>query len=709
MTDTVKSADALLPIQARGYDIDAMIANLKADPKGAELVRAGVTKLYWGLEGGALPTTQALTRITALEADLAASRRATADNFAAATKAEAALAAIWNEADNTGDLDAIKDIARDLRFTPAPQGEAQPVVIKPAKYFSEYVNEAAAAWCGQKDRETFSEDVAYFKHNWSAMPGLWPYVIRAALAHPSPAPKAEPVAGEVIDARTVAEAVANCEGVGNWMSCTGCHELDEGHPTGRYSTALKCYLGLGCTECGGLGAVWDTTDYAAMGDWLAKELVDDVDREIAQAAPAPVAVPLDAHSTLTRRIANGAIRAGWNQATAHVEKILEAYVSEHGNYDPSTGQTEYADDGEWAGNLEEIIDGMREAAPKAGPTPGAQPVAALRLSVERKIGMYGSAFDGLKDARAYTYDHQPSNVPAWQIGKAAAHAARDRRGDYIDAGLALLRHLQDAGFGIFALISNEPTSPAPEAELGATDKRGNITNGPGTRYDVRAADHHHGESSVIPSSGYAPEAGDLISRAAEATNRIDALLSSAQGCDGPVNGVSKKDLRLFAAALRALPAPVSAGTVKPLVWTEGWGGAHGDVPRWGGESVTGLMFGFSAAGLTPTCVSHSDALAEWVAEKKAELEALHADRILSAIETPVSAWQGIDSAPPLDRVIVAGWQPASGRVAGYWWYHEDHTDQNGVPMERPKAELFVSMADVLPAFPAPPTKKGGEA
>lgn len=61
----------------------------------------------------------------------------------------------------------------------------------------------------------------------------------------------------------------------------------------------------------------------------------------------------------------------------------------------------------------------------------------------------------------------------------------------------------------------------------------------------------------------ASEAGDLISRAAEATNRIDALLSSAQGCDGPVNGVSKKDLRLFAAALRALPAPVSGDTTGP--------------------------------------------------------------------------------------------------------------------------------------------------
>lgn len=43
---------------------------------------------------------------------------------------------------------------------------------------------------------------------------------------------------------------------GLWRPCTGCHEHDEGHPTGRYSAALHCHLGTGCGECGGLGAVW---------------------------------------------------------------------------------------------------------------------------------------------------------------------------------------------------------------------------------------------------------------------------------------------------------------------------------------------------------------------------------------------------------------------------------------------------------------------
>jgi hypothetical protein len=58
------------------------------------------------------------------------------------------------------------------------------------------------------------------------------------------------------------------EGGGIWSTCTGCYESEDGHPVGRYphSDVLGCALGGGCSECGGIGAVWDTTDYAAMAD-----------------------------------------------------------------------------------------------------------------------------------------------------------------------------------------------------------------------------------------------------------------------------------------------------------------------------------------------------------------------------------------------------------------------------------------------------------
>lgn len=70
-------------------------------------------------------------------------------------------------------------------------------------------------------------------------------------------------------AEQVAEAMED-DG-GEWRSCTGCHETNEGYSTGHfaYSAALKCELGSGCRECGGIGAVWDNTDYADMADFMA--------------------------------------------------------------------------------------------------------------------------------------------------------------------------------------------------------------------------------------------------------------------------------------------------------------------------------------------------------------------------------------------------------------------------------------------------------
>jgi hypothetical protein len=57
---------------------------------------------------------------------------------------------------------------------------------------------------------------------------------------------------------------------GRWISCSGCYETEDGHPVGDYphSPILGCALGGGCSECGGLGAVWDTTDYAAFAEEL---------------------------------------------------------------------------------------------------------------------------------------------------------------------------------------------------------------------------------------------------------------------------------------------------------------------------------------------------------------------------------------------------------------------------------------------------------
>lgn len=73
-----------------------------------------------------------------------------------------------------------------------------------------------------------------------------------------------------VELQGVAETLS--DGSGMWRSCSGCLETEDGAPVGRYpySKALGCTLGSGCSECGGIGAIWDTTDYQAMADFMVK-------------------------------------------------------------------------------------------------------------------------------------------------------------------------------------------------------------------------------------------------------------------------------------------------------------------------------------------------------------------------------------------------------------------------------------------------------
>lgn len=47
--------------------------------------------------------------------------------------------------------------------------------------------------------------------------------------------------------------------------------MNEGVPLGEWSNVFKCNLGGGCRECGGLGVVWDNTDYSDFGDFCQQQ------------------------------------------------------------------------------------------------------------------------------------------------------------------------------------------------------------------------------------------------------------------------------------------------------------------------------------------------------------------------------------------------------------------------------------------------------
>lgn len=72
----------------------------------------------------------------------------------------------------------------------------------------------------------------------------------------------------------ITEIVKECKDDGRWLSCSGCHETEDGYDIGFYpfSPVFGCKLGGGCSECGGIGAIWDSTDYEDMARYIINEM-----------------------------------------------------------------------------------------------------------------------------------------------------------------------------------------------------------------------------------------------------------------------------------------------------------------------------------------------------------------------------------------------------------------------------------------------------
>ncbi len=148
-----------------------------------------------------------------------------------------------------GAEEAGRAIEAALSAQPSPGGQGDAHILPPLA--TERMLDAG--WpCGEVIDRTFDRQGAY-----------------ADLVAAAPAIARQPV-GEPVELACVAETLAN--GAGLWMTCSGCHESNEGAPTGPYSTIMQCHLGHGCDECGGIGAIWDTTDYQQMADEMAKSL-----------------------------------------------------------------------------------------------------------------------------------------------------------------------------------------------------------------------------------------------------------------------------------------------------------------------------------------------------------------------------------------------------------------------------------------------------
>lgn len=71
-------------------------------------------------------------------------------------------------------------------------------------------------------------------------------------------------------------------------------------------------------------------------------------------------------------------------------------------------------------------------------------------------------------------------------------------------------------------------------------------------------------------------------------------------------------------------------------------------------------------------------------------------------EITEAAWKPIGTAPEGSRVLVAGYQKASGNVAGYWWWHEGCVFDGADP-EHPNATHWHPILKAK--FPAPPANR----
>lgn len=93
---------------------------------------------------------------------------------------------------------------------------------------------------------------------------------------------AEPAQGAPDFAKTIAYVIKE-ESLGGaacgWKSCSGCLETSEGQHCGDYpySDLFKTHVGFGCSDCGGLGVVWE---------YYSKSCLDEMQRELKSAKPA---------------------------------------------------------------------------------------------------------------------------------------------------------------------------------------------------------------------------------------------------------------------------------------------------------------------------------------------------------------------------------------------------------------------------------------
>lgn len=204
--------------------------------------------------------------------------------------------------------------------TAKPEGEGAPVDgderKEAVKFFREQWKMQASAVARNGNKPVDHERIVRF--------------IDMAIAALSASPPVPAVAGEEAKwSERIAELVADGDGI--WRACSGCQEGVDGYVSERdypHSRTFQCQPGGGCRECGGLGVIWDNTDYNEM----AEAMLADMRAEEARPTPsADQSGVLEALADIVSLLRSGALdRAAVLPALDRADAALAAHAASIG-------------------------------------------------------------------------------------------------------------------------------------------------------------------------------------------------------------------------------------------------------------------------------------------------------------------------------------------------------------------------------------------
>jgi len=176
-----------------------------------------------------------------------------------------------SEVDRQAYFDAASKWFQDRHFR---YMEAKPVDVAAVREQCAKLCDQSAALSAEQAENTMNPAVKCTLMGEAASARSLAKQIRALSADPArPSPDFAKSIAYVIKEESLGGAACG------WRSCSGCLETSEGHLCGDYpySDLFKAHVGFGCSDCGGLGVVWE---------YYSKSCLDEMQRELKDAEPA---------------------------------------------------------------------------------------------------------------------------------------------------------------------------------------------------------------------------------------------------------------------------------------------------------------------------------------------------------------------------------------------------------------------------------------